>query len=300
MEFEIAVDGPDRAVDDLYKMLKSRYPTAKLETLGYPGSGASSRIVLTEDEATLDRTLKTVSRFMTSARKGRSGLEVRVRNLGYSEPPAGSERFRAPFSPAPPLTIQPWHPSHCSKPDQHTILLDPRHAFGTGKHPSTRLCLQWMVHEAERGFRGGPVGREILDFGCGSGLLAIAAVKLGARKAVGVDIDRPSVEAARRNVGLNAMEGDVFIRTGSWEVVQGLYDLVFANLVASVLLKTGGRIVHHLEDRGKAIVAGFSEGQAEEMASFLESTGLILVEMLHLEGWAALILKRVDGVANTG
>ena len=113
----------------------------------------------------------------------------------------GACKFMEPFSPTPSITIQPWTPGLVQPTDPRTIILDPLHAFGTGKHPTTLLCLRIMNRLANDTSRTQAFkGAKVLDFGCGTGLLAIAAVKMGAQEAVGIEIDPPSVLAAKRNV----------------------------------------------------------------------------------------------------
>ncbi len=139
--------------------------------------------------------------------------------------------------------------------DGRTITLDPKPAFGTGRHPATQLCLRIMYHIATDStvFKGLPV-QEALDFGCGTGLPAISAIRMGARKAIGVEIDAQSARAARRNVKLNGLSHRIDIREGSWEVVKEKYEVVLANLVAAALLRTGRHIPGWVKGGGRAIV----------------------------------------------
>jgi ribosomal protein L11 methyltransferase len=134
-------------------------------------------------------------------------------------------------------------------------------------------------------------GKEILDFGCGTGLLAIVAVKWGARKALGVEIDPASVLTARRNVEINRVDEKVTIVEGSWDTVGGAFDAIIANVVPSVIYRTGQRVHNHLKPEGTAIVSGFGEKQMAEMESFLGSIGLFSQKRTTLKGWGALTLS---------
>jgi ribosomal protein L11 methyltransferase len=134
--------------------------------------------------------------------------------------------------------------------------------------------------------------RNVLDFGCGTGLLAIAAIKMGAKSALGVEIDGPSAEAAERNVKLNHLSPTIKIKKGSWDAVQEKYHLIMANLVASVLIRTGETLPGHLKDQGLAVVSGFGENQLNEIKQLFTRIGLIISQQFTLESWAALVLEK--------
>jgi ribosomal protein L11 methyltransferase len=220
-------------------------------------------------------------------------MGIRVRNLAYSEPYTGSSQFSEPFNPVPAITIHPWSPTMPEITDPRTIVLDPRHAFGTGKHPSTRLCLGIIASLSRDGSPGQVFGEwEVLDFGCGTGLLAIAALMLGAKSALAVEIDPPSVKAAKANAALNRLSQRMRIRQGSWEVVHASYDLILANLVISTLLRTARHIPGHLKEQGVAVVSGFSERQMDEVKGIFEGLGMHVSRELTTDGWAALVLKK--------
>jgi ribosomal protein L11 methylase PrmA len=161
-------------------------------------------IIFLEMEADHDETLFRLSRIVLGLEKSLSlenKFEFRTRNLAYSEPDGSSERFNKSFNPILSLKIQIWHTSSQPLPDRETVLLDTRHAFGVGTHPTTRLCLECLEEMAESK-DWGLERREVLDFGCGTGLLTIAAVKMGAERALGVEIVQETARTARRNVEL--------------------------------------------------------------------------------------------------
>ena len=187
------------------------------------------------------------------------------------------------------MRIQPWNPDLIQAPDSGTVIIDAENAFGTGKHPSSCLCLQFLVSAARSSSREGK-GGDVLDFGCGTGLLAIAAIALGARKALGVEIDRQSVQTARKNVALNRLEHRITIRQGSWEEVQGKFDLVLANLVPAVLFRTGQNIPNHLKDEGRAVIAGFGRNQMGDMERFFMDAGLFTQKTMIQDGWGLLVM----------
>ncbi|MEE9613204.1 MAG: 50S ribosomal protein L11 methyltransferase [Desulfatiglandales bacterium] len=294
MKIQITIDGPARAIKELYQKLRNFSPIIENPHGQIEGKDEKAQIILIENEENLDNKLLTVSRIVKKLQKDLSlakRLEFRVRNLAYSEPATVSHL--EPFKPIPSITIQPWDPSLFQVGDDRTIIIDPHHAFGTGSHPTSRLCLKYLDQLAQGGSPEWRLrGQEVLDFGCGTGLLAIAAVKLGAKGALGVEIDHQSTLAAKKNVELNGLSGKIDIQEGSWEVVQKRYDLILANLVASALLKGGEQIPKHLKGRGIAVISGFSPNQVEEMESFFMGFGLIALDRSTLEGWSALVMVK--------
>jgi len=130
-----------------------------------------------------------------------------------------------------------------------------------------------------------------MDFGCGTGLLAMAAVRLGAEEAHGVEIDRHSARKAAVNVERNRLEDKIEIREGSWEEINSKYDLILANLVPAVHLRIGSRIPLFLKNGGLGMFAGFSLRQSDKLEQFYMNLGLITVEKGSLEGWGSLIME---------
>ncbi len=296
MQFEITIEGPFKGISQLNSNLESFSPVVKRDPLhGYENSEIGRILIVITGEDRLDKDLSVISGIVTELEKGLSlkpGFDIRVRNLAYSEPSAGSSQFAEPFNPVPSITIQPWSSELEHISDPYTIILDPRHAFGTGKHPSTTLCIKMMELMAKDTNRASNIkGCKVLDFGCGTGLLAIAAVKMGAETAMGVELDGQAARAAKTNVALNRLSQRIEIRQGSWEVVNDKFDLVLANLVVSVLLKTGKSIPFHLTPSGAAVVAGFGENQAKDIKCFFEEQGLTVTRQFTLKGWSAFTMN---------
>jgi ribosomal protein L11 methyltransferase len=148
-------------------------------------------------------------------------------------------------------------PSWAKTPDPEAVnlVLDPGLAFGTGSHPTTRLCLQWL----ERTICG---GERVLDYGCGSGILAIAALRLGAREALGVDIDPLALVAARANAVRNRVDAR-FVNTETAPAFQA--DLVAANILASPLILLAPLLAAYLNNGGRIALAGILDAQAREV-----------------------------------
>lgn len=134
------------------------------------------------------------------------------------------------------------------------IRLDPGLAFGTGTHPTTRMCLRWLAAHP-------PMGQRVLDYGCGSGILAIGAALHGARAVDAVDIDPAAVQATQANAAANG----VSIDSGLPDAAHGLYDTVLANILATPLKVLAPLLCAHVAAGGALVLAGILERQTEEL-----------------------------------
>ncbi|WP_418319080.1 50S ribosomal protein L11 methyltransferase [Piscinibacter sakaiensis] len=152
--------------------------------------------------------------------------------------------------------VPSWH----EPPPQATcvIRLDPGLAFGTGTHPTTRMCLRWIATHAARSAAGWD---RVLDYGCGSGILAIGAALHGARSIDALDIDPEAVESTKANAQANGVE----LRAGLPELADGRYPLVLANILATPLKLLAPLLSGHLAPGGQLVLAGILERQAEEL-----------------------------------
>ena len=158
----------------------------------------------------------------------------------------------APVEITPEFWIVPtWHEPPAQA--RQVIRLDPGLAFGTGTHPTTRMCLRWLAQHT--------VAERVLDYGCGSGILAIGAAKMGAKHVVAVDID----EAAIQSTILNADSNHVQLQAGLPELAQGLYGLVLANILATPLKVLAPLLCAHVALGGHLVLAGILERQADEL-----------------------------------
>ena len=150
------------------------------------------------------------------------------------------------------------HEKRVDEPGCATLLLDPGLAFGTGTHPSTALCLDWIA-------RNDVAGLEVLDFGCGSGILGIAALKLGAAHCTAVDIDPQAILATRDNARQNGVESglDALEHDAVFEPLAA--DLVLANILARPLIELAPLLTTRLASGGRLVLAGLLDRQAEEV-----------------------------------
>lgn len=208
------------------------------------------------------------------ARAGFAAPAWRLREVTEEDWVRASREALAPVRVSPRLWIVPsWH--RAPDPDAVVIELDPGIAFGTGHHPSTRMCLRWL----ERVIRG---GESVLDFGCGSGILAIAAMKLGAACADGVDIDEQALLAARRNALHNRVQVTFH---GAAEALRQPSRIVVANILAHPLIVLAPLLARLTARSGRLALAGLLLGQADEVRSAY-APWFDLEALEEDEGWA--------------
>ncbi|MDR0735341.1 MAG: 50S ribosomal protein L11 methyltransferase [Zoogloeaceae bacterium] len=171
--------------------------------------------------------------------------------------------------------VPSWHES----PDENAInlSLDPGMAFGTGSHPTTRLCLEWLEHAP-------PAGKSVLDYGCGSGILAIAAARLGAARVTGVDIDPHAIAAAARNAEKNAVAIDFHDLSAP---LSGDYDLVLANILANPLRMLAPALCAHVRPGGSLALSGILPEQAAALVG-IYAPWIPLAVSDTRDGWALL------------
>lgn len=186
------------------------------------------------------------------------------------------------------LTIIPsWLPG-ASEPDRLTIVLDPETAFGSGEHGSTRAALTLLARLLRRGDR-------VLDLGSGSGILAIAAVKLGAASAIGIDIDPEANAVAARNAARNGVGDRVEFLEGDAAALAplvGPVDLLVSNILRTVNTALLPVICQALRPRGLAILSGMEQEEAEEFRRILSDAGFKLVQEALDAGWWGVAAER--------
>ena len=187
------------------------------------------------------------------------------------------------------LLIKPAWVDVQARPGEIVIEMDPGMAFGTGTHPTTQLCLQAMEWFARP-------GTCMVDLGTGSGVLAIAAAKLGCYRVLALDIDEGAVRAAQDNVVRNGVGDRVIVLHGSLDSLRTTarrFDLAVANLTARIILDMLPQGLQHIIwPGGRFIFSGIIDEQAEEVAAALDSTGLKLLGKRRMGDWVMLITQR--------
>jgi ribosomal protein L11 methyltransferase len=201
-------------------------------------------------------------------------------------------------------------------PNRVAIKIDPGMAFGTGTHPTTQLCLELMEkffdschseqsEESQMPGRDSSLANErltqndikVIDVGCGSGILSIAAIKLGAKSALGVDIDADSILNARENANANRVSDELILEAGSvQEILDGKFafrkaPLVMANILAPVIIRLfDAGLAELMEDGGAIILSGILQEQAQSVIDAAQAKGLRMSERNQLGDWIALTM----------
>ena len=215
------------------------------------------------------------------------GADLHVQGLVQVDEQDWVRLTQSQFAPVP-ITDSFWIvPSWHEAPPQATTVmrLDPGLAFGTGTHPTTRMCLRWLARQGQA--QGGWQGQRVLDYGCGSGILAIAAGLLGATDLTGVDIDPAAVTAT----GHNASANGVRVEVGQPELAQGQFDVVLANILATPLKLLAPLLCAHLKPGAPLVLAGLLDRQVEELQA-VYAPWLALEVADQEEGWTLLAGRR--------
>jgi len=254
------------------------------------------------DQELLDK-MKGVARvkfYVTDDQAGRAQLEQYTRGLGYEYTVTSLaendwayswQKYYKPLEVGKRLYVVPkWMRDQPVPSGRVPFYLDPGLAFGTGSHASTQLCLEGVEEHTAP-------GEPVLDLGCGSGILSIAALCLGASDAVAVDIDPKAVDVAYENAALNGIGKDRYtVRAGNVlcdaglaaELAQRQYHLVLANIVADVIIPLAPQVPGLLAEDGVFLCSGIIDTRAHEVEAALKKAGLSLTKKREKNGWVAL------------
>ncbi len=188
------------------------------------------------------------------------------------------------------LVIRPSWREYTPKPHEVVLTLDPGMAFGTGLHPTTRMCLEELEKRVQPGMR-------VLDVGTGSGILSIAAAKLGAESVYAIDNSSVAVESAAANVSLNVLSERVKVVPGVLDDaeatrVAGQYDLVLANIIAHVIGSIAPQLARVMTPQGVLVTSGIIEARRQDAEGPLQEAGLEMVEQVMIEDWLALVWRK--------
>lgn len=178
------------------------------------------------------------------------------------------------------VTIVPTWIKYDKKDGERIMRLDPGMAFGTGSHATTRMCLELMDVD----------GKDVIDVGCGSGILGIAAKIAGAKSVYMCDIDEQAVEFARKNAELNDVEATI----EKADLLEGdmTADFIFANITADILMRFSKSIGKHLCENGTIVLSGIIDSRLDEVIQCYELAGYEIVERMAIDDWRALKLKK--------
>ena len=179
----------------------------------------------------------------------------------------------------------PWEAMEDLLPSDVELVIEPGMAFGTGTHETTRLCLRALE-------RLDLVGAHVLDVGCGSGVLSIAAIKLGAESATAIDIDDAAIDATRGNALTNRVAEHVSVSTTPLAAIDGESDVVLANILSSILVDLSRLLGAHVRVGGTLLLSGILAGEADYLGRVYAEVGLTEVERHSDADWVCLVCRR--------
>jgi ribosomal protein L11 methyltransferase len=181
----------------------------------------------------------------------------------------------------------PWEPLD-PDPAYEVVIIDPGQAFGTGHHASTLLCLKRLA----RLKRKNHLPRRLLDVGCGTGILALAGLKLGIPSALALDLDPLALAATRHNANLNGLSQRLTISSRPLAEITESFPLIMANLTALDLIELARALAARLEINGELVASGMMLGQEQGVLEALEQAGLAMVERMSQGEWCSLVMAR--------
>ncbi|NFT91321.1 50S ribosomal protein L11 methyltransferase [Clostridium botulinum] len=182
------------------------------------------------------------------------------------------------------IVVKPMWEEYSPKNEELVIELDPGMAFGTGTHETTRMCVKALEKYVEH-------DSTVFDVGCGSGILAIAAAKLGAKLALGVDLDPVAVESAKENVGLNDLDNIEILEGNLLDVIDGKADIVVANIIAEIICILTDDVSKALNKGGLFITSGIIHERVEMVTSKLDECGFEVMEVNKDGEWNCIVAK---------
>jgi len=256
---------------------------------GYAGRKRERLIAYYPEDRLFHATREKIKTYLGSICKShRTDFKLRVRTIQEERwAEAWKENFK-PVQVTSGLVIKPSWENWPARHGQIVIEIDPGMAFGTGTHPSTQMCLQFM----EEVIPSFPRLPSVLDVGTGSGILSIAARKMGVKKITALDIDPAAIDCARANARENRVGRGISFRSGSPEDLKGSFDLVVANLLPQELLSVAPALARLVARSGKLIFSGFLVKQEKEMAAAFGKQGFAEFRARRQKGWAAWVLGR--------
>ena len=185
------------------------------------------------------------------------------------------------------IVVRPTWEEYTPSGDEIIIDLDPGAAFGTGAHATTAMCLRWLEHVVCPGMR-------VYDVGCGSGILAIAASKLGAGEVIAMDYDPVAVSVAEENIEQNHVTNVIALQSDLLAVCRGMppAELITANIIADIIIRLFDQLDQHLAPGGVLLASGIIDDRIDDVERAAKEHGFTVLDMTCEKEWAAMIIRR--------
>lgn len=187
------------------------------------------------------------------------------------------------------LLIRPMWEDEYNADGRMVLHIEPGLAFGTGSHPTTKLCLETLEKYVYN-------NSTVLDIGCGSGILSIACLLLGAKSALGVDIDSLAVKTAKANAEENGFDNSRFnaVQGNLADKISGKYNIIVANIVADIIMELNKDVGRYLDDNGVYITGGIIESREDEVLYSFSQNGFERIERFEEKGWLVFVLRKSE------
>jgi ribosomal protein L11 methyltransferase len=191
------------------------------------------------------------------------------------------------------IVVRPTWEEYTPSADEIVIELDPGAAFGTGAHATTAMCLRWLEHLVSPGMR-------VYDVGCGSGILAVAAAKLGAGEVIAMDYDPVAVSVAEENIRQNNVHNVVACESDLLSACEGAApaELITANIIADVIVRLFAQLDRHLAPGGTLLASGIIDDRIADVEHAAAQHGFTVLDMTCEKEWAAMIIRRATDIKN--
>ena len=259
---------------------------ADINVLEHKGKFAVVKAYFSEED-NIDEILKYINEKMNELKE--LGIDTGVAKVEsekmFEEDWANNwKKYYKPTKVGEKIVVKPIWEEYDAQGEELVVELDPGMAFGTGTHETTRMCIQSLEKYVKE-------DSTVFDVGCGSGILAIAAAKLGSKMAVGVDLDPVAVESAKENVGYNNLENIQILYGNLVEVIDGKADIVVANIIAEVICILTEDVKRVLKDNGYFITSGIIHDRVDMVTKKLEETGFEVIEINKDGEWNCIVAK---------
>ena len=280
----VAIEDPNDIVEREQGPLT--WDFADINVLEHKGKVAVVKAYFSEED-NIDEILKYINEKMNELKE--LGIDTGVAKVEsekmFEEDWANNwKKYYKPTKVGEKIVVKPIWEEYDAQGEELVVELDPGMAFGTGTHETTRMCIQSLEKYVKE-------DSTVFDVGCGSGILAIAAAKLGSKMAVGVDLDPVAVESAKENVGYNNLENIQILYGNLVEVIDRKADIVVANIIAEVICILTEDVKRVLKDNGYFITSGIIHDRVDMVTKKLEETGFEVIEINKDGEWNCIVAK---------